>query len=50
MRELLARATVHRAHVGEPGAVDAARSYAAEVDNPVLADLVASLPISRART
>ena len=50
MRELLARATVHRANLGEPGALDAARSYAAEVDNPALADFVASLPISRART
>ena len=43
MRELLARATVHRARLGEPGAHDAARSYAAGVDNPALAELVASL-------
>jgi hypothetical protein len=43
MRELLARATMHRARLGEPGAHDAARSYAAGVDNPALAELVASL-------
>jgi hypothetical protein len=38
--ELLARASVYRARLGEPGALAAARSLAAEVDNPVLADLV----------
>ncbi|HXV96226.1 MAG TPA: hypothetical protein VD695_06735, partial [Gaiellaceae bacterium] len=42
LRELLARACVYRARLGEPGALVAARSLAAEVDNPVLADLVAS--------
>jgi hypothetical protein len=43
MRELLARATIHRARLGEPGALEAARSRAADVDNPALADLIASL-------
>ena len=43
MRELLVRATSHRARLGEPGALEAARSLAAEVDNPALAKLVASL-------
>jgi hypothetical protein len=36
------RATVHRARLGEPGAFEAARSLAAQVDNPALAALVAS--------
>jgi DNA-binding SARP family transcriptional activator len=42
LRELLAHAGVYRARLGDRGALDAARSLAAEVDNPVLADLVAS--------
>ena len=42
MRELLARATIYRARLGEPGALDAARSLAAQIDNPVLADLLGS--------
>ena len=45
MRELLVRATSHRARLGEPGALEAARSLAAEVDNPALAKLVASLEV-----
>jgi hypothetical protein len=37
IRELLLRATVYRARLGEPGAADAARSLAAQIDNPALA-------------
>ncbi|MGH3646905.1 MAG: hypothetical protein ACRDTM_06985, partial [Micromonosporaceae bacterium] len=43
MRELFARATLHRARLGEPGAADAVRSLVAEVDNPALAKTVLSL-------
>ena len=42
MRELLLRATVYRARLGEPGALDAARSLAGQIDNPALGDLIAS--------
>ena len=42
IRELLLRATVYRARLGEPGAVDVARSLAAEIDNPALDELLAS--------
>jgi DNA-binding SARP family transcriptional activator len=42
LRELLARAYVHRARLGEPGALESARTLAAQVDNPALAALVAS--------
>ncbi|MGH3020667.1 MAG: SARP family transcriptional regulator, partial [Gaiellaceae bacterium] len=42
MRELLARATIYRARLGEPGALDAARSLAAQIDNPVLDELLGS--------
>ncbi len=41
IRELLLHATVYRARLGEPGASDAARSLAAEIDNPALGDLFA---------
>jgi DNA-binding SARP family transcriptional activator len=40
IRELLLHATVYRARLGEPGALDAARSLAAQIDNPRLGDLV----------
>ena len=40
MRELLLHATVYRARIGEPGALDAARLLAAQIDNPALVDLV----------
>ena len=36
MSELLLRATAYRARLGEPGALDAARSLAAQIDNPAL--------------
>jgi DNA-binding SARP family transcriptional activator len=43
LHDLLVRATVHRARLGEPGALEAARSLAAQVDNPALDDLLASV-------
>jgi DNA-binding SARP family transcriptional activator len=43
MRELLFRATLYRAQLGEPGALDAAESLAAQIDNPVLGELLASV-------
>jgi DNA-binding SARP family transcriptional activator len=43
MRELVVRSHVHRARLGQPGAADAARATVADVENPVLTDLVASL-------
>jgi DNA-binding SARP family transcriptional activator len=43
MRELLARATIYRARLGEPGALDAARSLTAQIDNPVLGELLESV-------
>jgi DNA-binding SARP family transcriptional activator len=39
IRELLVHATVYRARLGEPGALDAARALAAQIDNPLLEDL-----------
>jgi ATP/maltotriose-dependent transcriptional regulator MalT len=42
LRELLVRATIHRAHLGQPEALEVARSLAAQVDNPALDDLLAS--------
>jgi tetratricopeptide (TPR) repeat protein len=42
IRELLLRATVYRARLGEPGALDAARSLAAQIENPAVDDLFAA--------
>lgn len=42
MRELLARSAIHRAHLGEPGALEAAESLAALVDNPALGSLLSA--------
>jgi DNA-binding SARP family transcriptional activator len=42
IRELVLRAAVYRARLGEPGALDVARSLAAEIDNPALAHLLES--------
>lgn len=36
MRELLLHAVLYRARLGEPGALDAARSLAAQIDNPAV--------------
>jgi DNA-binding SARP family transcriptional activator len=41
MRELLTRATMHRARLGDAGALEAAAMLAAGIDNPTLADDVA---------
>jgi DNA-binding SARP family transcriptional activator len=43
MRELVVRAHVHGANLGRPGAAEAAVLAAADIENPVLADLVASV-------
>jgi len=43
IRELLLHATVYRARLGEPGADEAARSLAAEIENPALDDLLATV-------
>jgi DNA-binding SARP family transcriptional activator len=40
MRELVVRARVHAGRLGEPGALDAARLLAADIDNPALASLL----------
>jgi DNA-binding SARP family transcriptional activator len=42
IRELLLRATVYRARLGEAGALEAARSLAVQIDNPALGDLLES--------
>jgi DNA-binding SARP family transcriptional activator len=42
IRELLLRANVYRARLGEPSALDVARAFAAEVDNPALDELFES--------
>jgi DNA-binding SARP family transcriptional activator len=42
IRELLLRATVYRSRLGEPGALDAAYSLAAQIDNPALGELLAA--------
>jgi DNA-binding SARP family transcriptional activator len=42
IRELVLRATVYRARLGEPGALDAARTLAAQIDNPALDELLGS--------
>lgn len=46
IRELLLRATVYRVRLGEPGALDAARSLAAQIDNPAIGNLLASRELS----
>jgi DNA-binding SARP family transcriptional activator len=43
IRELLLRATVYRARLREPGAIEAARSLAPQIDNPALAELLHSI-------
>jgi tetratricopeptide (TPR) repeat protein len=42
VRELLLRATVYRARLGEPGALDAAYSLGAQLDNPALEKVLRS--------
>ena len=48
IRELLLRATVYRARLGEPGALEAAGSMAAQIDNPALGRLLGLEPLSAA--
>jgi hypothetical protein len=36
MRELVVRAALHRARLGDPGGLDAARALGEAIDNPVL--------------
>jgi DNA-binding SARP family transcriptional activator len=43
MRELLLRAAIYRARVGEPGALDAAGLLAEQIDNPATEKLIASV-------
>jgi DNA-binding SARP family transcriptional activator len=43
MRELVVRSHVHRARLGQPGAAEAATLAAADLDNPLVAELVAGL-------
>jgi DNA-binding SARP family transcriptional activator len=43
IRELVLRAAVYRARIGEPGAAAVARSLAAEIDSPALVSLLAEL-------
>ncbi|HEX2016231.1 MAG TPA: BTAD domain-containing putative transcriptional regulator [Solirubrobacteraceae bacterium] len=44
MRELVVRAHAHRAQLGDPGSLEAARLLATEIDNPMLDALVAAVP------
>ena len=44
MREFVARAYVHRAGLGDAGAIEAARVLAENIDNPLLHDLVGVTP------
>jgi tetratricopeptide (TPR) repeat protein len=48
MRELLLHAALYRARLGEPGALDAARALAAQIDNPAVAGLVEAELLSAA--
>jgi tetratricopeptide (TPR) repeat protein len=42
IRELVLRAAVYRARVGEPGALSVARSLATQIDNPTIGNLLES--------
>ena len=42
LRELIVRARLHRARLGDPASAETARVLAAEIDNPALSALVAS--------
>lgn len=46
IRELVLHAALYRARLGEPGALDAARALAAQIDNPALARLFLSDELS----
>jgi tetratricopeptide (TPR) repeat protein len=49
IRELLLRATVYRARLGEPGALAAARSLAAEIDNPAIESFIGAVEATELR-
>ena len=44
--ELVLRAMIYRARLGEPGALEAARSMATQIDNPAIAELVRSVELA----
>jgi DNA-binding SARP family transcriptional activator len=46
IRDLVLRATVYRARVGEPGALSVARSLAAQIDNPTIGKLLESAELA----
>ena len=46
IRELLLHATVYRARLGEPGALEAAGSLASQIDNPALGRLLGLEPLA----
>lgn len=46
IRELVLRASVYRARLGEPGALDVVRTLAAQIDNPGLDKLLESVELS----
>ena len=46
MRELLLHAALYRARLGEPGALDVARSLAAQIDNPAVPMLLEAEELS----
>jgi tetratricopeptide (TPR) repeat protein len=50
IRELVLRAAVYRARIGEPGAASVARSLAAEIDNPALAGLLETAELNAVGT
>jgi DNA-binding SARP family transcriptional activator len=49
IRELVLHAAVYRARLGEPGALAAARSLAAQIDNPALGELLPAGELTAAR-
>ena len=49
MRELVARAYLHRGRLGDRAAAEAARVLAAEVDNPAVLSVDPAKPVSLAR-
>ena len=46
IRELVLRAAVYRARLGEPGALAVARSLAAQIDNPTIGKLLESAELA----
>jgi DNA-binding SARP family transcriptional activator len=48
MQELLLHAAVYRARLGEPGALDVARSLAAQIENPAVPPLLAAVDLGAA--